>query len=249
MDSKNTKSSIEYFGASVRGPSNKSKRKLKEDAWLGVKRSWGYLIVACDGMGSKENARKGAKEACHAVKDAVQLWQAYGAPIEYLFKTIHLFWEYRIHPLYPNDCAATCLFAFLNNENEITIAQLGDGVCVIRDKSGNVNLLDDDESGFTNNTTGLGIANSIKNWRYSFLKTFAPGSAVLLATDGVSEDVEKNRLGDMTYDVVSEYRGMSPRKRWVTLCYELRNWATPHHLDDKTITLLWSEPFEMENGK
>ena len=247
MDNENTNNSIEYFGASVRGPSNKSKKKLKEDAWLGVKRSWGYLIVTCDGMGSKENAREGAKEACHAVRDAVQLWQAYDAPIEFLFNTIHLFWEYRIFPLDPNDCATTCLFAYLNNENEITTAQLGDGVCVIRDKNGNIDLLDGDDSEFTNNTTGLGIAKSIEQWRYSSLKTFVPGSAVLLATDGVSEDVEKSRLGDMTYDIVSEYKGMSPRKRWETLCYELRNWATPHHLDDKTITLLWAEPYVMEN--
>ena len=89
-------------------------------------------------MGSKENAREGAIEACHAVRDAVQLWQAYDAPIEFIFKTIHLFWEYRILPLDPNDCATTCLFAYLNNENEIITAQLGDGVCVIRDKNGNI---------------------------------------------------------------------------------------------------------------
>ena len=249
MDNDNTNNSIEYFGASVRGPSNKSKKKLKEDAWLGVVRSWGYLIVACDGLGSKENARVGAKEACHAVRDAVQLWQAYDAPIEFLFKTIHLFWEYRILPLDPNDCATTCLFAYLNNENEIITAQLGDGVCVIRDKNGNIDLLDGDESEFTNNTTGLGIAKSIEQWRYSSLKTFEPGSAVLLATDGVSEDVENSRLGDMTYDIVSEYKEMTPRKRWETLCYELRNWATPHHLDDKTIALLWAEPYETGNWK
>ena len=238
-----SKLTIDYFGASVKGPSNKSKKKPKEDAWLGVKRSWGHLIVACDGMGSKENARDGAIEACHAVKNAVQLWQAFNVPIDFLFKTIDLFWRYRIHPLKPVNCATTCMFAYLNNQNEMIIAQLGDGVCVIRDNKGGVELLEDDNLGFTNTTIGLGITQKTQDWRYSIVKTFSLGWSVLLATDGVSEDVEKSRLGDMTNDIVNEYRNYNPRKRWETLCYELRNWATPHHLDDKTITLLWSEPY------
>jgi len=243
MENRKDKNTIEYFGASVCGPSNKFKKKLKEDAWLGVRRSWGHLIVACDGMGSKKNAREGAIEACYAVRDALQFWQAYNAPPEFLFETIHLLWRHRIFPLEPQNCATTCLFAFLNNNNEVMIAQLGDGVCVIRDKNGSVELLDGDKLGFTNTTTGLGIPKSIERWKYSSFKEFVEGSAVLLATDGVSEDVENSRLGDMTFDIISEYSSMSPRKRWEALCDELRNWATPHHLDDKTITLMWAEPF------
>ena len=135
------------------------------------------------------------------------------------------------------------MFAYLNNQNEMIIAQLGDGVCVIRDNKGVVELLEDDNSGFTNTTIGLGITKKTRDWKYSIVKTFSLGWSVLLATDGVSEDVEKSRLGDMTNDIVNEYRNYNPRKRWETLCYDLRNWATPHHLDDKTITLMWSEPY------
>jgi serine/threonine protein phosphatase PrpC len=243
--SKPDKQCIDYFGASVRGPSNRYQKKLKQDAWLGIERSWGHLIVVCDGMGSKEFARDGAVEACAAVRDSIQLWKSHkNAPIEFLFHTIDLIWRYRIHPLAPNKCSTTCMFSFLNRENNLIVAQLGDGACVIRDCQGEVTILDDTSNeGFTNTSRGLGATVDVEKWNFIEVKDIEPGCAILLATDGVSEDVERERLGGMTLALISEYRHLDPKERWINLCKELRDWSTPHHLDDKTIAAMWVEPF------
>jgi hypothetical protein len=60
---------------------------------------------------------------------------------------------------------------------------------------------------------------------------------LLLATDGVSEDLEPDRIGDLAAWVVDELACLAQPGR--ALAHELRNWPVPHHQDDKTLLALW----------
>ena len=48
---------------------------------------------------------------------------------------------------------------------ELTIVQLGDGIAAIRNADGSLEILQGERQGFTNQTTGLGIAKTTKDWR------------------------------------------------------------------------------------
>jgi hypothetical protein len=62
---------------------------------------------------------------------------------------------------------------------------------------------------------------------------------VVLATDGVSDDLDTSRIGDFIRMLVTEFAPLAPPQRWRELCRELTEWPTPHHLDDKTLAVLW----------
>jgi hypothetical protein len=68
------------------------------------------------------------------------------------------------------------------------------------------------------------------------------GMAVLLASDGVSDDLlPEKRAGFVDWllkEVVSE------PKPGLSLTRALRDWPVPRHLDDKTVVLLWEQPNE-----
>ena len=49
------------FGASVTGSQHKHDRRPNEDAWMGGQSKFGTFIAISDGLGSKPNARQGAK--------------------------------------------------------------------------------------------------------------------------------------------------------------------------------------------
>jgi hypothetical protein len=42
---------------------------------MGGQSKFGTFIVISDGLGSKPNARQGAKMSCRAVKDALRHWE------------------------------------------------------------------------------------------------------------------------------------------------------------------------------
>lgn len=69
---KQLQTQVQWFGASVRGPLHQREKRLNEDAWKGISGSFGTAIIVSDGMGSKPNARMGARMACQAVKEALR---------------------------------------------------------------------------------------------------------------------------------------------------------------------------------
>ena len=70
--------------------------------------------------------------------------------------------------------------------------------------------------------------------------------AVLLATDGIADDLDSFRLGEFIHFVRSTYCPLAPAVRWRRLAYDLRNWPTPYHSDDKTLAFLWNNPTEIK---
>lgn len=233
----------DWFGASVRGPLHQQKKRPNEDAWKGFSNSSGTAIVVSDGMGSKPNARNGAQMACYAVRDALHPWvRADNASPIVLLRLIHLHWGLRISPISEADSAATCLFAVVTPSGKTLIAQLGDGIAVLSEEDGKITLLTPERAGFSNQTTGLGVARSTKEWSVITRPSLPQGAAIFLATDGIADDLASDSLGDLIKFLLQEFSLMNPQKRWHALCRELRNWPTPHHLDDKTLAVLWHNP-------
>jgi len=243
-----SQSCLESFGASVRGKLHIQERRPNEDAWMKISGTFGTAIILSDGMGSKSNARMGSQMACQAVKAALKPWsKSDRAPAATLLRLVHLFWGLRIRPDREEDSAATCLFAVIVPSGELTIAQLGDGIAAIRNADGSIEILQGERQGFSNQTTGLGVAKSTRDWTVITKPALPPNAAVLLATDGIADDLVGDRVGDFIHTLVTEFGSMAPVDRRHALHRELRNWATPNHLDDKTLAVLWHKQADDEH--
>jgi serine/threonine protein phosphatase PrpC len=89
-------------------------------------------------------------------------------------------------------------------------------------------------SGFANETEALGQASS---WIcHSFRR--ADGDVVVLASDGVADDLLPERIDDFVTWLMDEFAPLPPSQRWRTLQRELMEWPTPRHTDDKTLVVL-----------
>ena len=234
-----------YFGASVRGPTHVRNRVLNQDAWRGGRLCNGAVVVVCDGLGSRPHSRRGAREACRAVAAAARQWCVVPtAPIEMLLKLIHATWALRVYPYAEEDCATTCLFAVADKDGRLYVAQLGDGLSLVMD--GDVlRTIKRTADDFSNETTGLGIARRLSEWQ-TLECSQSSETAVLLATDGIADDLDNSRLGEFVHFVRSTYCPLAPAVRWRRLAHDLRNWPTPYHSDDKTLAFLWNNPTETE---
>lgn len=231
------------FGASVIGPLHQREKRLNEDAWGKINHHSAVGIVVSDGMGSKSSARVGAKMACVAVKQALLVWaKAPSAPVNALLRLIHVHWELNILPARKEDSVATCLFAVVTADGQLMMAQLGDGIAILRESNGQITVLNDQNKTFGNETIGLGIAKSTQQWSIFTTANFPPNSAVLLATDGIADDLNHDTLGEFVQFIIADFGSLAPQKRWRALNQELQNWPTPKHLDDKTLAVLWHRP-------
>lgn len=127
------RSGVDLFGASVAGPAHRALRRPNEDQWFGASGPFGSLVVVSDGLGSKSQARHGAKKACIATLRAVRAWHKAGTcSIDDLVGRIEPLWLEEIAPFDRADCAATCLLALAHVGGWAYLAALGDGMVAVR---------------------------------------------------------------------------------------------------------------------
>ena len=230
-----------YFGVSVRGPQHRREKLLNQDAWLGRQTKLGSFVAVCDGMGSRPQSVRGARAACRAVRQALRLWVRADQPaLEMLPRLITPLWKLAISPTPPEQCATTCLFAFLKPSGHVLCGGLGDGLIALRTDEGSQVILGE-RSGFGNETLALGCPHRLEDW---ILRDFHLGTQpfdMLLATDGIADDLQRERLDGFIGWLGEEFKSLPPAQRWRKLTHELKNWPTPNHLDDKTLALLWQE--------
>jgi serine/threonine protein phosphatase PrpC len=225
----------DYFGASAVGPRHRAEGKPNEDSWLGARGAFGTLVVVSDGMGSRGEARRGAQMACRAVLDAVRAWHKAGARgLDELLGRIEPRWGSLIAPSTARDCAATCLFALAHVHGQVHVAAIGDGLALLRTHRGLEWVVGPRAGGFANETDALG--HSVSWTSRSFPR--AGGDVVVLATDGVADDLLPERIDDFVQWLMNDFAGMAPSQRWRALQRELKAWPTPHHTDDKTLVVL-----------
>ena len=227
------------FGASVRGPLHRKEGRPNEDAWLRAEGPFGALVVVCDGVGSKPNARAGSQAACAAVKEAVVRWsRADGAPVSYLSHLIEVLWRLRLHPMEPASAATTCLLALATVRGTWVVGGVGDGLALARTGSELRVVVGDRGADFGNETAGLGVSRGSRAWTLVELPPPDGERIAVLATDGVADDLLPGRLDGFCDWLIDTFQHQTPKGRWHTLAAELRAWPTPGHLDDKTLAVV-----------
>jgi serine/threonine protein phosphatase PrpC len=227
------------FGASVRGPLHQRERRPNEDAWLRSTGGYGSLVVVCDGMGSRPEARRGSKAACLAAREAVIRWSSVqGAPLSYLAHLVEVLWRLRIHPVEPGDAATTCLIALACPDGTWVLGGVGDGIIITKTGTAFTIVVGERGEGFANETLALGVSRGPRSWEFVTLPASAEDRVAILATDGIADDLVPEKLDDFCDWLVDDFQNLTPTQRWRQLMTELRAWPTPKHLDDKTLAVL-----------
>lgn len=236
------------FGASVIGPGHISTRMPNQDSWSSFHHSFCDGIVVSDGLGSKDFSHFGSTAACMAVERAVfSMWtNERDAPDEDFLNDIKDCWLKHIAPLEARSAAATCLFGIIF-ESMVWIGLLGDGCAAIIRDDGRVAILTDDKtSSFSNMTESLSATAPADKWKLACVLE-SECIAVVLCTDGVSDDIEgaENLCGFIKgfIEVSSKLATVSAAKAATDM---LENWPTPKHTDDKTIACLLKREVEDE---
>jgi len=234
------------FGASVIGPGHIRDCKPNQDSWTAFHHIWCDGITASDGIGSKNLSDFGSNAACRAVACAVYACRG-KTKIEqnFLFDRIKSNWLSFIAPLEPLDCSATCLFAFRFADGFIRTGMIGDGLISILKTDDNIISLNEDKTdSFSNITSALSAKSTSKEWRFLPPLNENLCRAVLLCTDGVSDDLT---AADTFTRMIASHTGNSARlslSRNARIMLE--DWKTPMHGDDKTIACLFREETEDE---
>jgi len=198
------------------------------------------LAVVCDGLGSRAHSAIGSRAACRAVANAVRHWAAEpDAPPELLLRLVHGLWNLSVHRTGRDESATTCLLAVATKDERLLIAQLGDGLVMLQTPSGTTTLEPPAER-FGNATTGLGIASDLREWRFHLEPRFPETASILLATDGVADDLVPEKRSEFLNFLVTEYGSRPAAARTRAIAKALRDWPTPRHRDDKTVAVLWN---------
>lgn len=236
------------MGASVQGPEHRRTGHPNQDAWMSRVTQGVTLAVVCDGLGSRPHSATGSRAACVAVADAVRHWAAQpNVPPEMLLRLVHALWNVRVHATGRDACATTCLFAVVTKDGRLLLAQLGDGLVMLKTSQG-ITTLEPPSDRFGNTTTGLGIATDVREWRFHYEPLFTGAASIMLATDGVADDLLLEKRSEFMTFLINQYGGLPAQQRTRAIAKQLRAWPTPRHLDDKTVAVLWDEATR-EEGK
>jgi len=228
------------FGSSVIGPGHIAAGQPNQDAWAAFHHIWGDGIVVSDGLGSKPFSNFGSQAACLAAAHTVHACRRRGQISRAsLSEGIRKTWLSFIAPLVPQDCAATCIFAFRLDAGIIYLGMLGDGLAAVVKTDGSVASLSDDKSGgFSNITDALSPGVTEKNWQWlTVLEKNC--ESIVLCTDGVADDLKDQ--GVFVREFTNSHRGLPSVSAARRTREMLENWPTPKHSDDKTIACLFRE--------
>lgn len=226
------------MASSVRGPGHLREGLPCQDAWLAVPGPGPCFAAVSDGMGSRPRARDGAQAAVRAARDAWRTWRRSAAgSAEDLVRLLEVIWRLHLDGLQPDLAASTCLLYAEDGHGRAALAQLGDGLLARRRVDGSM-IIHPSRSQGLGTTFALGVPHALADWSLALAPALVPGETLVLATDGVAEDLELPRLGDLVAWAVAELGpDPSPGRRLRT---ELQHWPVPRHQDDKTLLIMWN---------
>jgi serine/threonine protein phosphatase PrpC len=203
----------------------------------------GWFAAVADGLGSRESSHIGARLAVRqarrewAVQDGAD--QTGGADdARAAVKRFYQSWLRAIPAGAPGAYATTLLAARCRADGTCGLAQLGDGLVLYR-TGGVFGVLGGLRRGFGNETEALGVTKSFSAWRTERIALTEPGDCVMLMTDGISDDLQPERLEAFFGHVLAEAGGRSRRagRRWLER--QMHAWPTALHTDDKSIALIF----------
>lgn len=235
---------LKAAGVSVTGPGHLSQGQPNQDAL--ALRGWrgGWIAAVADGLGSRPLSGVGSRLAVQAAQQTVR-----SMPTEEHFRTseprqtateFYRRWLRAVPYVDKSRAASTILMAACGHDGFGRVWQLGDGLVVCRSR-GRFSVVSPERMGFGNETRALGIHRAWSDWCAADVALRERGDALILMTDGISDDVRTDALEMFTDALV---RGVMPRTRrgaraW--LRNELIHWSTPNHTDDKTVAVIFKE--------
>ena len=211
-----------------------------QDAFAAKRGPQGLVATVSDGLGSRSKSDLGARKACEAAVRVVSDWaRGGGFDPHRLPLLIESEWRSQLGDLDPGDCAATCLFVHWPTSGRVTTGSIGDGLVVLQTEDGTLHTHAPREAdAFANMTASLGPGPGA--WEIRQTAAECCIRRVLLATDGVSDDLDPGALARFLEWLQSEASSLLPWRRRRRLAAHLQNWPTPSHSDDKTVVLLWT---------
>ena len=229
--------SLSSFGASVTGPGHLRDGLPNQDAWGHASVAGGRVVVVADGLGSKPHSDKGSAAACRAVPEALRIWtrHPHAAP-ELLLGMIHMVWRARLGRTPQETAATTCLFAFMREDGSGLLGQLGDGLALVLEGGRVYSHQPRGSADFSNRTRALGVTRQLGAWKLDVLEPAE--RTVVLCTDGLADDLLADKYTEFAQWVEEDLAPLPAAQRWRRVATELRNWPTPHHIDDKTLAVL-----------
>jgi hypothetical protein len=198
------------------------------------------VIVVCDGLGSRPASGQGARLACRTVRCALRDWPgaASGADPADLIRLIEVLWRLRLPSPGASDYATACRFALREPDGTLVLAGLGDGTALVRTGALGVQCIGGRPgSDFANETLALGVPHRLHDWSIAVFPP-CPGRTVVLASDGVADDLRPDRLDGFVAWLTDEIARLPEPQRARRLAAELRAWPVPRHTDDKTLALM-----------
>ena len=234
-----------HFGTSVRGPGHVRACMPNQDAFHVDSYKWGDVAVVSDGVGSCPTSEHGSSAACRAVVESIESWTQAEADVNALLGRIYCNWLKWVKPFKPRESAATCLFAFRPVEGNMIFGMLGDGLIAILKNDGSyVELCDDKEDCFSNQTSALSAETEIGQWCVKETDQ-EECAAVLLCTDGIADDLLPERREGFVRWIFEKGRPLPLVSMIRETRKMLENWPTPKHTDDKTIVCLFRREDEL----
>jgi hypothetical protein len=227
------------FGLAVRGPAHRRSRRPCEDAWRGSLFTDGACIAVSDGLGSRVEAIRGSRLAVASAVKCFREWRrSPGVEPTWLLRLLEARWRLAVAPSRPADCAATCLFGGWTAATGLVAAALGDGVMLLCEAGGPPRVLSARPPDHAlDETHALGTDHRLSDWGVFHLRPVAPW-ALVLATDGVADDLMPEKLATFTRWLIEEVGSLPPQTRRAQLRAALNTWPVPGHSDDKTVAVL-----------
>ena len=224
-------------GASVIGPRHLDLGEPNQDAMVLTGCRGGWIAAVADGLGSRARSDLGARSACQVSRRILRAASS-NFDLPATLPLIHQQWLEAIKPIIPRDAATTLLFGRVTTEGGVDVAQLGDGLLLVR-CAGEFRRVTPDRTAYGNQTWALESTHMQDKWSVTQGRLTEPGDGVVLMTDGVADDLEPAQLADF-FDALYQDLGIRNRRRgrhW--LQSELNDWATPLHSDDKTLVAIF----------
>lgn len=224
------------WGVSEIGPLHIKENIPNQDSYIVKKYSWGMVGAICDGLGSKKYSHIGSHALIKAVNQAAKIFD-FEKDINLFEPLLESLWNINISPYSQNDTSTTLLFIIVKHK-KVYIGRVGDGAIAIFGK--NNLLVEEDKDMFTNYTVPFGKDEKIK-WYIFDEKDI---DYIVMCSDGISEDIHKDKIIDFFQNYVTNYISVSSAKRNYEIKQWLVNWPVKGHSDDKTIVAL----VKVENG-
>lgn len=224
-------------GASVIGAVHLRQHTPNQDAFKYRTYGYGCVMAVADGVGSDEYSHYGSRAAVQAVHEAFCAYVRRDISRTQITRTITKFYVSHLKKCYHSSASTTCLFAAHIVNQGLYLGQIGDGM-ICGSISGQPYMLRSAADSFTNIVTPLSPMRANPVWNTKFIPEDRLKSiCLMLATDGISEDILPNKESDFASYLVDHIKARKPGERQKKLVHILENWETPQSLDDKTIVL------------